>query len=796
MNLLPKFFCVLSCCSILGFSYGQTGHIHSNHCGASPAELQLIQANPQMAAQIHQADEALEEHTRNFIANQNSRAAGPILVIPTVFHILHENGPENILDSDVHQAMENLNEVFNKENDDLVDVISAFQSIIGDAEIEFRLARKDPNGNNTDGIVRYFTSQTNSADDLVKNGRSWPRNMYLNVWVVSSIDIGSGPGVAGYSYRPSAAAGIPTYDGVMVEYTYVGDNGNTQTLAHEIGHWMNLSHPWGGTNDPGLASNCNTDDNVADTPNTEGHLGGCNLSANTCGSLDNIQNIMDYAGCPVMFTQGQVDRMRAAMFSNTAQRSNVWSTPNLAATGTDELWEADFTAAKQVVCRYEEVYFQDQSFYGQNAWDWTFNGGNPAQSSDQNPSVIYNTPGIYNISLEVSDGLASQSVTYNQFIMVTDLIGTHTPYNENFETNDIPGGHWFPVNPDKDQYGWEKSTTAGYDDNTSAKMNNFGNNGGRIDDLISGTYDVSNLSSATLTFRLAYAQSSSGVGNDILRLYTSNDCGSTWSLRWIQAGTGMATVGPQSSDWEPSAPNEWAEIQVDNFGSHMSDNLQFKFEFASFGGNNLYIDNINLEGPFKDAPVLESPDDGAVNRPEDVLINWKAIGNVDSYEYEIDTDPNFNTGNLITGTTQYIGPSSKDVDTEFLAESLTHGQTYHWRVRYNQGGSDSPWSEVWEFTIDPTGVGFAEALAQSLQFKIFPNPTDNVSNIAFVLNESQEVKLGVYDLMGRNISQLVDTRLESGKYRYQLNSNQWESGMYFVRMEIDGKEFSKKLIVR
>ena len=71
--------------------------------------------------------------------------------IPVVFHILHEGGPigvaENISKEQVEDAVRLMNEDFNAENEDLSNVISEFQNIIGDIQLTFVLAKIDPNGN-------------------------------------------------------------------------------------------------------------------------------------------------------------------------------------------------------------------------------------------------------------------------------------------------------------------------------------------------------------------------------------------------------------------------------------------------------------------------------------------------------------------------------------------------------------------------------------------------------------------------------------------------------------------------
>ena len=115
---------------------------------------------------------------------------------------------------------------------------------------------------------------------------------------------------------------------------------------------MNLRHLWGNSNSPGDAENCEMDDNVTDTPLTSGWTS-CNLDGETCGSLDNVQNYMEYSYCGRMFTEGQRTRMRAAMNSNTAQRNQLWTPENLENTGVNEepiLCEARFNVSRQTIC--------------------------------------------------------------------------------------------------------------------------------------------------------------------------------------------------------------------------------------------------------------------------------------------------------------------------------------------------------------------------------------------------------------------------------------------------------------
>ncbi len=81
---------------------------------------------------------------------------------------------------------------------------------------------------------------------------------------------------------------------------------------------------------------------------------------------------------------------------------------------------AEFSADAVNINAGQIVTFTDTSTGGPTAWSWTFPGGNPASGNLQNPSVTYNVVGTYNVSLTVTRGGDSDSMTKNGYIAVTD----------------------------------------------------------------------------------------------------------------------------------------------------------------------------------------------------------------------------------------------------------------------------------------------------------------------------------------------------------------------------------------
>jgi PKD repeat protein len=91
---------------------------------------------------------------------------------------------------------------------------------------------------------------------------------------------------------------------------------------------------------------------------------------------------------------------------------------------------AQYSGSPVAVCPGGQVTFTDQSTGSPTSWSWTFPGGIPGTSADQNPVVTYNTPGVYDVTLTVSNSFSNNVLTKNAYIscaaITADFFGSTT----------------------------------------------------------------------------------------------------------------------------------------------------------------------------------------------------------------------------------------------------------------------------------------------------------------------------------------------------------------------------------
>lgn len=550
---------------------------------------------------------ALKKFTAQYEA-QHRTQSGSNYVIPVVVHIIHNYGNSNISYAQVEDAIRILNEDFNKRNSDTSLIIPDFVPIIGDASIEFRLAKLDPLGNCTQGVTRTFSPLTSTAGENVKQLVSWNTSKYFNIWVVSSIASGAG----GYAYYPGSAPS-PSQEGVVVrsaQFGSIGTSGGSnfasRTMTHEAGHYLNLPHPWGSTNSPGSLSNCNIDDGVSDTPLTAGVNGqGCPLTQFTCGSLDNVQNYMDYSSCGRMFTQGQGLRMEAALNSSFGSRNTLWTPANLIATGTNDGYTAgfctpiaDFSPRQFQVCQGDSVLFRSATWNieGDSTVQYTWLLDGVQVDTGETPYITFLTAGSHIVRLVATNATGSDFTETTVQVRQTNIALT-VPFKESMETMGFPTGTGWETSADGSA-SWELVSTAGSDGTNAMRTRNWQTSLGYKFRLTSPAIQVNNLplNKSMLYFDYAYpANFTAGVSQETFRVQVSIDCGKNWTDRYTKKGDNLATTTQLGSfNYLPMA-NHWKTDSINLlFYVFIADQILVRFEVESDRRQNFFLDNIRM----------------------------------------------------------------------------------------------------------------------------------------------------------------------------------------------------------
>jgi Pregnancy-associated plasma protein-A len=273
-------------------------------CGTMAAHMALLESySPYRARQAE-----LEQLT---VARRELAAAVPKRVtVDVVVNVVYQTDAQNVSSAQIKSQIDVLNRDYAATNPDKSKVPEVWKGLVSDSRLRFRLART---------TRRRTTRASFTTDDSVKRRASggiapYRPSTHLNLWVCAL----SG-GVLGYAQFPG---GPPATDGVVIDYRAFGTQGSAQapfnlgrTATHEVGHYFNLRHIWGDTED------CSGSDLVADTPNAAGpNFGKPSFPTVTCSNGPNgdmFMNYMDYVDDAAMFlfTSQQVVRMRTTLDS-------------------------------------------------------------------------------------------------------------------------------------------------------------------------------------------------------------------------------------------------------------------------------------------------------------------------------------------------------------------------------------------------------------------------------------------------------------------------------------------------
>ena len=548
--------------------------------------------------------------------------AGVIIKIPVVFHIIH-NGDEvgdneNISDSIVLEQIKRLNTDFRAFNADTANIPNEFKPFLADCEIEFCLAKKDVNNDFTSGITRHFYNNNNHLENFInttiKPATVWDRNNYLNIWSVMLTN----NSVNGYATPPFTSTNI-LEDGIVLNYTKVGNdiaNDIGRTLTHEVGHWLGLMHIWG--DDSGA---CTGDDGINDTPNQADAYQNCPSGIpNSCGSNDMYINYMDYtdADCAFMFTQDQKTRMHSVLngfrssilTSSACKVSDIIIEEILFPNGT--ICQEYFTPAIKIKnIGFDTIYNFSFDFYIDNTF---------ISSKDINKKIApnqifyakrnYSSTNTLGMVSEAKFIISTSGVEYdsnNEKTSNFSLINTGAGYatlSEDFESTSFPPTNIFIQNPNNDTT-WTQFSAQ---QNNCTFIHNAINTNKNIDAFSTTDINPFEIVDVAPFLFFDYLYKTRPGYSDTLTIYYSIDCGVHWFPIWSKNGMELSRnqtdtntfIYDNETLFKDSIPLSNITYEVGKIKK-----VRFLFENKSGGGNNLYIDNINLE--YKIVGIIECP---------------------------------------------------------------------------------------------------------------------------------------------------------------------------------------------
>lgn len=586
------------------------------------------------------------------LRQSRSRTSEEVYTVPVVVHVIHGGEPlgvgSNISDQQIFSQIEALNEDFRRMNSDTVNTPDIFKPVAADAGINFVLAKRDPFGGRTNGIVRVISTQSTWSyydhEALLKSLSYWPAEDYINIWVVNEL---AGNWIAYSTYPVTNLPGItePNYnrliDGIVISRFYFGSNnkGNFEldksydkgrSLTHEMGHYLGLRHIWGD-------GPCHVDDHCDDTPPASSSHNNCPTGVSVqCGVESMFQNYMDYTPdrCMNLFTACQVWRMRTVL-ENSPRRLSLLTSPGL--TPPEEydldlalyriLNPASVSCEKLMVPEIEVANLGSQTIHsfkiaysieGEVADTILFE--NLDLVRDQTFAVELNRVNLDNGSYTLRAQIVEVNgvADYNQLNdakSIAFLIDDHSDFIPLVERFDGKASwdnlNWSVLNEDGAQ-SWElQAAKNGAEKNISATINSYEYEAvGERDWLVSPSLDFSGAEEPGMWFKLSYANRD--TRNDKLSIAGSIDCGRTFPYLLYEKSGEALSIKSSTERWRPSGPEDWLEEYVDLSVLAGHPEARIAFIWTNGNGNIAYIDDIEFFASNAVDPVVRGKDDFVV----------------------------------------------------------------------------------------------------------------------------------------------------------------------------------------
>ena len=809
-RLLPLIFAFLAVTSVNAQKCGTYDGAYEEQEQKFPAFYQNLEAiNSDLEADYKSA---LGKMTHLKIENGKK-------IIPVVVHVIHDLGGENISDASIQGALDILNANINGQASNfLAKTPDIFASVRGDLNVEFRLAKIDPLGNPTSGIIRVRSELTNEPEprDAVKALSYWNSYQYFNIWTLKKFQPqDDGNTLLGYAQFPNS--GRMSTDGVVLLASQMVSGG---TLTHECGHWLGLRHVWGD-------AECG-DDNVKDTPAAREPNFGINLSdfpyhvgfmsqgcvadsLNPAGEM--FVNYMDYSSDAhvTMFTKGQNEVMNETLegiydedagTSGIGFREYMWSAENIALSGVADGFitpicnqNTDFVSSsgKYSMCLGENIVLKGNKTQFPSgtvsSMIWDYGDGNTDNSNANLVAHTYSSAGSYNLSLTIEYNETTQARASN--LSDLDLLNA-TSYDSIIETLIIQGTQ-------------SELVAAGatninlHLDDDGYSVNSYWENGvyypdtlfyrGDLEQITYIAYYINSCSSTTLkenVITISPTSSSNTAGTYIYDFEDASELSADWQV------TKAVSIGDWSFNSIENSSWEWINgvavsgsaglmINKNNLSLGEADELisvaydlsaltspAIKFSWSGASLNTFPVNEVN---------VYFSYDCGGV---------WRTLGSLTNVQVA-------SAGMYITN----FKPTVDEWNDTVMTNNQLKNDNIKFKFEYVTNGNAN------NFYLDNIEIGEAATLMLpnstiTSRVSIYPNPTDGKTFIELNNLANKEIDVKLVNILGAELMHLFSGEIVSNYYMINnIDLSHLETGIYFVKVVADGDiVMTDKLILK
>lgn len=196
---------------------------------------------------------------------------------------------------------------------------------------------------------------------------------------------------------------------------------------------------------------------------------------------------------------------------------------------------------------------------------------------------------------------------------------------------------------------------------------------------------------------------------------------------------------------------------------------------------------------------LHRPNGGEVLNPGDTcLIRWEKFfpPGADSFTLFFSYDSGRTYDTIVSSI------ASSDTSYPWIVPDIISDSCLImiWAYGPPRPGEQAPRGTAWDFSdsvfaIRPLGIQEGKVTRAKLHCEVFPNPFTDQSTIQYSLSRSSNVRLDLYDAIGRLVKVLVNDYIETGKYQLIIKRNNLLRGIYFLRLTTGTESTIQKIII-